>query len=121
MGIGLFSEVGLVPVAYIRVEGTLGVAPNANSGLTVTKLSTGVYRIDIPPELAVPVKECFPIVQIWQSQCYPSVEQVGGSVNQLTQLLVQTYDGSNSGARADSTFTLVLFRTVSPPVDGAPA
>lgn len=121
MGIGLFSEVGLVPVAYVRVEGTLGVAPNSNSGLTVTKLSTGVYRIDIPPELAVPVGECYPQVQVWQSQCFASVEQIGGSIDQLTQLLISTYDGANAAARADSTFTLTLFRTVSPPVAGAPA
>lgn len=117
MSVGLFNQVGLVPIAYIRVESS-GVAPNANSGLSVTKLSTGVYRIDIPVEVAVPVKELFPHVQIWYTQAFSQIQQVGSDVP-ATQLLVLIYDPN--GNYVDSTFTLTLHRTVSPPVDGEPA
>ncbi len=107
MGIAAFDKAGIVPVAYVKV-GVTG-STTSNSGLTVTKLSTGTYKVQLPSGMALDSDSGFPMVQCWHYQLMNSVQQPDPSY-----YLVQFLD--HNSVAADCDFDFVLFATVIPPV-----
>ena len=107
MGIAAFDKAGLVPVAYAKVGVTGSVT--SNSGLTVTKLGTGVYKVALPTGMAMDSDSSFVMIQCWHYQLMNSVQQPASSY-----YLVQFVDHNN--AAADCDFDFVLFATILPPV-----
>jgi len=113
MGIGPFSEVPLVPFAYVRVNPDGTVYQDSNSGLTVQKTAPSTYAIDIPDNLAVSSKELYPVVTIFGNFLVPVIVQAS-SDDQVTRLLIIPSLPS-TGQPVDAAFAVILFKTVLPP------
>jgi hypothetical protein len=118
MGIGAFAEAGLVPVAYAQVESD-GSSADSNSGVTVTRSQAGAYNIALPSDKALPDKEAYPVVTLWNSPgCTINITPLGPSDQRY--YLVNVVNVA-TGLLADAKFSFVLFRTISPLGNGVPA
>jgi hypothetical protein len=109
MGIGSFDEVGLVPVAYVHVASD-GTA-SSNSGVTVTRLGVGTYKLVLPPDKSIPDTECFPVIQPWGAVVASAFTPSGAPT--AREYLVQFQD--TSGVSTDVAFTAIIMRSILPP------
>lgn len=115
----LFDSAGLAIVAYAEVIGATGASTNTNSGVTTTRIGTGLYTVTLPENK-------------WQSATRDLIFVTPkGTITseaysyKVDDTLVATkyiaiYGGSPVLSYADSDFSLLILRTTITPPDGEP-
>lgn len=118
MGIGLFAEAGIVPVAYAQVEAD-GSSTESNSGITVARIQAGAYTLTLPADKSVPDKEAYPQITVWGAPgVIPSITPTGPADQRI---YTANFVDRNTGNLVDAKFSFTLFRTISPISNGVPA
>ena len=108
MSTGPLDRAGLVPFAYAKVN-VNGDSPLSNSGITTSKLGTGVYQLKLSAEQEISEADSYLQVQSWHYAAFSTVQQPAPDT-----FLVLFYNAA--GAAIDCDFTAMLFSTVTPPV-----
>ena len=109
MSVGPLDRAGLVPVAYARVN-VNGDSPASSSNVAATeRLSPGVYKITLQPEMSMSENDSYLSVQPWHYPVFCSVQMPDPSY-----YLVQFFDAAGNPANTD--FTVAIYSTVVPPV-----
>lgn len=115
----LFDAAGLSIVAYAEVLAD-GTSPNTNSGVTTTKLSTGLYSVILPSTKAQSgARDLIFVTPKGTITATPFSHKVDDS--SATNKLIAIYGGAPLTTFADSDFSVWIIRTIIPPPAGAPA
>jgi len=105
-------------VGYTQVEPD-GSTPNINSGLTVQRMSTGVYRVTLPGDLEQADDECIfdfqPQAPVTITQVFNRVEVISKAVREVTFARLILGDA----ALVDVAFDVFVFRMLQPPFEEA--
>jgi hypothetical protein len=115
----LFDSAGLAIVAYAEVAAN-GTSTVTNSGVTTTKVGTGVYTVTLPPGKTQLASRDLIFVQPITSVAFVPTSS---SVDDRDPAVkgVQIYVGSPLTTTADCAFSILILRTIVPPPAGAPA
>lgn len=114
----LFDSAGLAIVAYAQVDGATGSsAPTAlaNSGVSTTRISAGVYQVDLPTALTQSLSRDLIFVQAKQTTALASPADRMAVLFELDaqHKLVKIFQGGGTTA-LDSDFNVLVLRTVLP-------
>jgi hypothetical protein len=120
----LFDSAGLAIVAYGQVSGATGSSVStalANSGITTTKISTGIYQAFMPTGLAQdPSRDlifvqpkALPSTTAIQLGCAVVANVVEESAT-VKQIKLTGVSGSLTTTAVDSDFNLLVLRTILP-------
>lgn len=125
-----FSQAQLAIVAYAEVSGADGSSTKTNSGIATTQLGLGTYALDLPNGSAL-----FPqnltqfsdrdliFVQVLNATQPLATSAVNDSYayggNTATRKIV--FIGSSATTAVNADFSVIILRTLTPPVVGGPA
>jgi hypothetical protein len=120
----LFDSAGLAIVAYAQVAGATGVSTptaQANSGVSTTRLSTGLYQVFLPTGLAQDASRDLIYVQAKASPTTTAI-QLGCAVipnvveqdATIKQVKLVGVSGSMATTAIDSDFNFFVLRTILP-------
>jgi Tfp pilus assembly protein PilW len=115
----LFDAAGLAIVAYAQVDGATGTSNStslANSGVTVSKISTGAYSVLMPTALQQDLARDLIFVQPKLTTALLAVgvrSPVVFEVNAQEKHVV-IYGGAGGTTPLDSDFNLLVLRTILP-------
>jgi hypothetical protein len=108
----MFSMANLSIVAYAHVAAD-GTSSEINSGLTVTKIGTGVYNLLLPGNAAL--QEPLQLGQASPPEDLVMVTPTNGEPMRFSVANSDTYNRqiymSNSAGAADSAFNVIIFRS----------
>jgi hypothetical protein len=120
----LFDSAGLAIVAYVQVAGATGVSVStalANSGVSTTKISTGLYQVFLPTGLTQDASRDLIIVQ---PKAVPSTTaiQLGCAIvanvveesATVKQVKLTGVGGGLLTTSVDSDFNVIVLRTILP-------
>ena len=115
----LFDSAALAIVAYAEVDGATGASTETNSGLVTTKLGglTGRYAVALPTALAQQANRDLIFVQAKSTAVGPVMSSVDDSGNATKVVSF----GNGSTTAVDTSFSILILRTVITPPVGSPA
>ena len=126
----MFDQAKLAVVAYAEVNGATGTSPKTNSGVTTTRLGDGTYAIDLPVASANQLGlQQFSERDLIFVQPLTTITTGGGiafqnltatACNDVDQTRKLVFTGSLTTA-IDCSFSILILRTLTPPVLGGPA
>lgn len=120
----LFDSAGLAIVAYAQVDGATGSSTTtglANSGVSTTRISTGLYQLFLPTGLAqdhsrdliVVQPKALPTTTAINDGTHPVAFVVENSAT-VKQVSMWGVAGSWATTSVDSDFDVLILRTVLP-------
>lgn len=125
----MFDQAKLAVVAYAEVSGIDGSSTRTNSGIVTTRLAQGTYALDLPVAsqnqiglqqfsdrdliFVQPLNATFP--------CLTTAVNDNYTYQGNTQTRKLVFIGSASTTAVDSDFSVLILRTLTPPVAGGPA
>jgi|WetSurSiteA1Bulk_404760.scaffolds.fasta_scaffold60872_2 hypothetical protein len=125
----MLDQAKLAVVAYAEVVGSNGTSTLTNSGIYTTRLGAGLYEVDLSknPDGSASQQELnqFSDRDLIVVTPHSSTTQwaFGGARNVSANGAVKNVfigvGGNNTGADVD--FSIVIYRTLTPPVTGGPA
>ena len=126
----LYDSAGLAIVAYVEVasDGTSVVNTThlaaMNSGVTTTRLSTGLFQVILPSDKTQSPTRDLIFVQPYGTTVTGPLTAVIDETNPPAPALpgsVKTVTLFQGATVADGAFTVLILRTIVPPPAGAPA
>jgi len=126
----MFDQAKLAIVAYAEVNGSTGLSTKTNSGIVTTRLSDGTYAIDLPVASANQLGlQQFSERDLIFVQPLTTLTTGGGiafnnlsatACNDANETRKLVFTGSLTTA-IDCSFSILILRTLMPPVLGGPA
>ena len=115
----LFDSAALAIVAYAEVDGATGASTLTNSGVITSKNATlaGLYYVNLSTAAGQRSDRDLIFVQARNSTAGGPAFSIVLDENQITKM-VQFRNGSTA---VDTSFSILILRTVLPPPVGAPA
>ena len=118
----LFDSAGLAIVAYAQVDGHTGSSTSsglANSGVSTTKLNTGIYQVDLSTALTQDLSRDLIFVQPKITTALPGISLDGNRFADIVEVSAQTkivkiFDASTTTTALDSDFNILVLRTILP-------
>ncbi len=113
----LFDSAGLAIVAYAQVDGATGSSspPLANSGITTTRLSIGLYQLTLPANLVQSLTKILSFVQVKNSATLIGPTARVAVIDEFDPQvkLVNTLEAA-SGNLIDADFDILIVRPIIP-------
>ena len=113
----LCDSAALAIVAYAEVDGVKGDSTETNSGVTTTRQSLGKYSVALSTAAGQQANRDLIFVQAKSTGVGPVMSSVDDSA--MTTKLVSF--ATSATTAADTSFSILVLRTVLPPPVGAPA
>ena len=121
----MFDQAKLAVVAYAEVSAADGSSTRTNSGIVTTRLALGTYALDLPVASQNQIG-----LQQFSDRDLIFIQPLGGTfpvmsncatVNDSNQTRKLVFFGASSTTAVDSDFSVLILRTLTPPVAGGPA
>lgn len=118
-----FSQAQLAIVAYAEVNGTDGTSTKTNSGITTTRLALGTYAIDLPvaSQNQIGLQQFSDRDLMFVQPLNADFPVAATAVNDADQTRKLVFTGSSATTAVDCGFSVLILRTLTPPVLGGPA
>lgn len=119
----MLDQAKLAVVAYAEVSGTDGSSTKTNSGITTTRLALGTYALDLPVASAnqVGLQQFSDRDLVFVQPHHPTAPIATSAVNDANQTRKLVFLGSSATTAVDCDFSVIIWRTLTPPVAGGPA
>ena len=120
----LFDSAGLAIVAYAQVDGATGNSVStalANSGVSTTRISTGLYQLTLPTALTQDPSRDLIVIQ---AKSVPTTTAIRAGLKpipdlcelsaQVKQISMIGVSGTLATTAIDSDFNVIVLRTILP-------
>jgi hypothetical protein len=116
-----FDSAGLGVVAYAEIIGATGASTNTNSGVTTSRIGTGLYSVTLlANQQQSGSRDLIFVTPKGTITAEPYSHKVDDTSSVATKYIA-IYGGSPLASYADSDFSLLILRTTITPPAGAPA
>ena len=123
----MFDQAKLAVVAYAEVNGSDGTSTKTNSGITTTRLNVGTYALDLPVASANQLglqqfsdRDLIFVQPLTTFSSMPGAGPLGSmAVNDVDPTRKIVLIGTTTAI--DASFSVLILRTLTPPVLGQPA
>jgi hypothetical protein len=119
----MLDQAKLAIVAYAQVSGADGSSTKTNSGITTTLLAMGTYALNLPvaSQNQIGLEQISDRDLIFVQPLNATTPIAVTAVNKADQTQILVFTGSSATTAVNCDFSVLILRTVTPPVLGGPA